>query len=172
MWVCKWQNVHVWVDCPFKREEKAGCLCVQWGKGKRLQADGLCSEISAELWEGSGMGQGQGSKQTHLLRCTHTAEGLWPEWQRLITAAEARENKNNGDGKTCAFIYNSISLYTILSLSNSIWIPQLKIYSVQCRLFIKIWNQIQNRANLTFLSHFCYYFRWFLVNVWTFTPIP
>ncbi len=117
MWVSKWQNVHVWVDCPFKREEKAGCLCVQWGKGKRLQADGLCSEISAELWEGSGMGQGQGSKQTHLFRCTHTAEGLWPEWQRLITAAEARENENNGDRKTCAFIYNSISfIYNSISL--------------------------------------------------------
>lgn len=61
----------------FKRGGK-GCLhvCVQRGKGKRLQADGLCSEISAELWEGSGTGQGQGSKQTYSHTSTHTAEGL------------------------------------------------------------------------------------------------
>lgn len=80
-------------------------MCVQRGKGKRLQSDGLCSEISAELWEGSGPGQGQGSKQTHSHTCTHTAEGLWPVWQRPITAEEARENEKNGDGKTAMCDY-------------------------------------------------------------------
>ncbi len=63
-----------WTAPLSERKRRFACVFSE-GRGKDCKPM-VCSEISAELWEGSGMGQGQGSKQTHLLRCTHTAEGL------------------------------------------------------------------------------------------------